>query len=432
MAAARGLIALAGASAIALLTGLTPLPAVGQTPTPSSSETSAAPSPSDSPSARRTATCLGAVSFTFFGSTHETTAGSTIFLGGTERDSCLAEQPPRQFTLMEKRPADPDLHAVDTTTGDRFGNFAFLTRPSETSEYAVEGLPLSWTVEVTPATGAPSPSAACVIGTSLLASKTLIAPREFVFVGGATRAACVEPEPQHSVTLLTRAFDQSAFTAYGTTTSNPRGDFAFLVQPVETTDYAASSDAGVSPTVRVNVSRSAGQCTGVVTLAGPTRARIGSTVTLSGRATGSDLYVLFRRHGEGDFTVRRILRTNTYDGPFAVTYVSNDDYEYYAADASSTGCASRPARTLAAPVVSGPALTTRGASVALSVRTLPGQPIRVYFRRAGSTVFQLRRVAVADATGLYRTSYRADVDYRYYAVTGPDDRLSNVGLTQVR
>ncbi|MCA1825119.1 MAG: hypothetical protein ABR520_03080 [Mycobacteriales bacterium] len=163
----------------------------------------------------------------------------------------------------------------------------------------------------------------------------------------------------------------------------------------------------------------------------PAAVPYGRTVALSGQATpGASVEIYFRRRGAFEFTRRRLL-TGSSAGAYATTYVADEDYDYYAV---AGGCTSTLRRTIVTPTISGPALVPRGSIVTLTVRAPNNGRVSVFFRREGSTNFQLRRTGVVYSSNRYETTYRADADYRYYATYRLWDgalRTSNVGLTQV-
>ena len=156
--------------------------------------------------------------------------------------------------------------------------------------------------------------------------------------------------------------------------------------------------------------------------------RPGETVVLRGRVEpGAEVTILFRDLGSDEWTARRRL-TAASDGSFEASYRGINDQEWFAI---AGGCRTTIGHTRIQPTVSGPSSVRRYATVPVVVRGPAGQPVQLYTRRLGGQ-FRLARTGRLDAYGTYRTSYVADVDHRYYAVTGPDRRQTSYALTQVR
>ncbi len=84
----------------------------------------------------------------------------------------------------------------------------------------------------------------------------------------------------------------------------------------------------------------------------------------------------------------------------------------------------------AAPTIYGPALARLSSTVNISGRVQPGQTVQIFFHKKGQPAnsYVLRRSLKADAGGVYRTSYAATTDYRYYARAGATK--SRIILTQ--
>ncbi|MCA1823650.1 MAG: hypothetical protein LC640_05190 [Frankia sp.] len=167
----------------------------------------------------------------------------------------------------------------------------------------------------------------------------------------------------------------------------------------------------------------------------------GSRISLSGGTTapGGGVEIYFRPGYESPFTRRRVLTADAA-GNYVTSYLANNDYSYYAVAGSYT---SPIGTTIVMPTISGPPRVARGSTVTLTVRAAPGASVVIYFRRYGETVFHGRRAGQTDASGTFTATYRADADYRYYAVHQryvpdgrggytSDFRQSNTGLTQAR
>ncbi len=160
-------------------------------------------------------------------------------------------------------------------------------------------------------------------------------------------------------------------------------------------------------------------------LTGPADVPAGTDAFLTGRFTpGATVRVAFRPYGGSAFTTRRTLTADAY-GFVQTSYRAVVDQRWYA---TGDGCTSAAGLTRVTPTVSGPATVRRGASVPVVVRGPAGAAVQMWFRSAGGA-YALRRSGRLDAAGTYRTSYVADADQRYYAVTGPDRRVSPPALT---
>ena len=163
-------------------------------------------------------------------------------------------------------------------------------------------------------------------------------------------------------------------------------------------------------------------------LAGPAVVPAGSDAQLTGRfRPGSTVQVWFRPYGGATFTARRTLTADASGGVFT-SYRALTDQRWYA---TSGGCTSPPGLTRVTPSVDGPATASRGAVVPIVVRGPAGAAVTVWFAGV-SGGFAPRRTGRLDAAGVFRTSYLADVEHRYYAVTGPDRRTTTTVLTRVR
>jgi hypothetical protein len=286
-----------------------------------------------------------------------------------------------------------------------------------------------------PATPSPSPSpCAASTASGWVVSSDRLAPGDEVHVTGGERWPCAG-ETSHEYLLRVRVAGEAGFRELERSTGPT---FSFLVRPQQTSTYEVLMDGqrlqgydarrGSYLERTVVVDRSAGSCAGVVQLSGPGSVAIGQSVQLVGRTSGpGPVSVLFRRRGEAAFQVRRSVQPDA-DGRFRAGYVARDDYRVYA---STERCDSAPLLVAVRPVVEGPPTARRDSLVTLTVRTLPGQPVRLAFRRAGERAFVVRRSGTSSASGTWTTTYRADADHRYYAVTGPGTRTSSSGLTQV-
>jgi hypothetical protein len=164
-------------------------------------------------------------------------------------------------------------------------------------------------------------------------------------------------------------------------------------------------------------------------MSGPPSAPALTTVLLGGRVPPmGSVQVWFRQRGATEFVLRRQL-TASNDGTFSTTFLANDDYRWYA---SSGNCTTAPGLTQVTSWTTGPRYAARGSVVPITVHGPAAASVAVYLREPGGT-YRLARTGRLDRTGTFRTSYVARTDERYYAVTGPNGRVSaEAVLTQVR
>jgi hypothetical protein len=169
----------------------------------------------------------------------------------------------------------------------------------------------------------------------------------------------------------------------------------------------------------------------VLAVQGPVTAPAGSPVlvTATGPA-GADISVWFRRAGETAFVQRR---TGTLDGAgrYTTTYTADVPHEYFV---KSTTVTSDDATTLVGEVPNGlditaPAGVDPGTPVDVVVQGEPGQSVEVWFARRGENGFNRRRAATLEPDGTFRTSFVANDEYTYFAVSG--DRTSKRVRTRI-
>ena len=169
----------------------------------------------------------------------------------------------------------------------------------------------------------------------------------------------------------------------------------------------------------------------VLQVQGPVTTPAGSPVlvTATGPA-GTGITVWFRRAGETAFVQRR---SGVLDaaGRYTTTYTADVPHEYFV---KSTTVTSNDATTLVGEVPNGlditaPAGVDPGVPVDVVVQGRPGQSVEVWFARRGETSFTRRRAAVLEADGTFRTSFVANDEYSYFAVSG--DRTSKRVRTRV-
>ena len=89
-----------------------------------------------------------------------------------------------------------------------------------------------------------------------------------------------------------------------------------------------------------------------------------------------------------------------------------------------------PASPMRATTLTGPVRVGWEGTVTLTGHTpTPKSPVTIYFHRAGSAGYTARRTLTSNAAGTFSTTYVADADYRYYAVSGTS--RSTPGLTSL-
>jgi hypothetical protein len=154
----------------------------------------------------------------------------------------------------------------------------------------------------------------------------------------------------------------------------------------------------------------------------------GATVRLSGHVKpNAAVQVWFKSYGAPAYEIRRRLVADP-DGAFSTTFTPVTDHRWYA---TSGDCETTPGITRIMPFLVAPRLVARGSTVPVVVRGQALQPVQMWMRSPGGT-FTLRRTGRLDGYGVYRTSYVARTDERYYAVTGAGYRDTPRVLTQVR
>ena len=169
----------------------------------------------------------------------------------------------------------------------------------------------------------------------------------------------------------------------------------------------------------------------VLRVQGPVTAPAGSPVlvTASGPA-GAGITVWFRREGETAFVKRR---TGVLDaaGRYTTTYTADVPHEYVVMSSTVT---SNDATTLVGEVPNGlditaPAGVDPGVPVDVVVQGEPGEQVEVWFARRGESGYTRRRAAALAPDGTFRTTFVANDEYSYFAVSG--DRTSKRVRTRV-
>lgn len=216
-------------------------------------------------------------------------------------------------------------------------------------------------------------------------------------------------------------------------TTNASGRFVYVDQPrTSSVYYLTVKDGqrrGGTGSASVTVGRDLGSCAGRLRLSAPSAVPIGTPVVVEGISSDTaTVGIAFRKRGQAAFVVRRTVHPDPQTGAFRATYTPGDDYRV---DAVGERCDSPPILVQAAPVINGPAKVRRGSIVTLTVRATPGIPLAVAFRRQATALFTVRRTGTADNHGTLTTTYRADVDYEYYATERPGQQSAR-RITQAR
>lgn len=289
----------------------------------------------------------------------------------------------------------------------------------------------------------PSPSPSQVPGCgapqmrSTAATPDRVAPGDPVRVTVTLRDyACYPSEPyrQH-VTLYAKAPGSGGGVAVASGETDSGGAVSFTRNPTGSTLYSfdPTFPTGTPYVAAVAVDPTAGTCSGVVRLEGPMHAALGSQVALRGHSsdTSTVLIAIHRRGDSGYYSAGYGSGPQTPDanGDFTALVPVTTDVRYWAEQGR---CRSLDGLTTVPTEISGPTVARSGSTVTLTVHGVPTTRVKVLFRKQGTTALVVRRTATTNASGVYRTSYRADADYRYYAITGDERRPSNTALTQVR
>jgi hypothetical protein len=360
-------------------------------------------------------------------------------------------QPPRTVTLLAAPRGTDDFQPTASTSSDGAGRFSFQVVPDDSGtsyNFSVvddDGTPKgpfsfangdqsSKTFDRTsprpgeygPCTG-PDAIAADVFPRTVVAGE-----RGVVDVWFRDGAVCdyTHAQPVRHLELYERTGTDRARRLVGSADTNEFHFVTFPVQPAATVTYSfvvGTRDSDVDQSLNYRpVSINLVRCD--LALASPPTVGVGSAVTVTGQASGdSGVDVWFRRRGESGFIQRRTLSSDQ-DGNFVFSYTADDDYQYYA---TSANCTSPVALTATRPTLTGPASVKRNARVTITITAGRSVPIKVYMHKRGTTGYQLARTGTTGTPGQYVTAYRADTDYRYYAVTGPGTRQTNPVLTQV-
>ena len=221
------------------------------------------------------------------------------------------------------------------------------------------------------------------------------------------------------------------FAKRGDSGFTKRRDAVFASDGVYRTSYKADDDytffaiAGglATPRRTTRISPAATGSSGGATalrVQGPVTSPAGSSVLVTARGpAGTPVTVWFKREGEAAFVQRRsgVLDAS---GTFTTTYTNDVRHDFYVQSATLT---SNDATTLVGPVPNGLDITAPvgvdpGTLVQVVVQGTPGQQVEVWFARRGETAFNRRREAALAPDGTFRTSFVANDEYSYFAVSG--------------
>ncbi len=161
-------------------------------------------------------------------------------------------------------------------------------------------------------------------------------------------------------------------------------------------------------------------------LKGPAYAHFGSTVTLTGVApANTNLKVWLHRRGPAGYTAHTVA-VNSF-GVWTLRYLAADDYRYHV----TTSGHLHEGLTQIDTTLSGPAHAARNSTVTFGGHGRPSTTLTVWFHKADTNGYTARRTITVTGNGVWRTTYVANADYRYYAVDNITGRASSFGLTQV-
>ena len=209
------------------------------------------------------------------------------------------------------------------------------------------------------------------------------------------------------------------------TTFTADGDYSFFA--------VASGLASPRRSTRVSASGSPTPvgASSVLQVQGPVTTPAGASVLLTATGpAGAAVSVWFRREGDPSFVQRRAGILDRA-GTFTTTYTNDVPHEWFVKSSTVT---SNDGETLVGEVpngldISAPAGVDPGRTVEVVVQGAPAQEVEVWFARRGEGSWTRRRVARLAADGTYRTSFVANDEYRYFAVSG--NRTSKRVLTRI-
>lgn len=159
--------------------------------------------------------------------------------------------------------------------------------------------------------------------------------------------------------------------------------------------------------------------TSALSVCGPAATRINSIAVVEGTApVDSTVRVWFRKRGETDFTLGRVLAPSL-TGRFRFGYIASDAYVYFAT--ANNSVQSPVILTRARPTIGGPANRSfpKGSLVTAIGRGVPGTTVTLRFRPPGSPgdSYPLVRTARVDADGVWRYGLRLSVNLRFLVIS---------------
>ncbi len=201
-------------------------------------------------------------------------------------------------------------------------------------------------------------------------------------------------------------------------------------------DYSFFAIAGgvASPRRATRIGTTSEATTGtpsVLRIQGPVTVKAGADVllTASGPA-GAAVTVWFRRQGDAAFVQRRAGVLDAA-GSFRTSYTADLPHEYFVKSSTVT---SADATTLVGDVPNGldvtaPAGVEPGRTVEVVVQGQPGEQVELWFARRGEGSYTRRRAAELAEDGTFRTTFVANDEYSYFAVS--DGRTSKRVRTRI-
>ena len=215
----------------------------------------------------------------------------------------------------------------------------------------------------------------------------------------------------------------SGFTKRRDGTLSSTGGYRTTFTADDDYTYFAISGGVATPRRTTRVSPAATGASGastVLRVQGPITAPAGSEVLITATGpAGAAVTVWFRREGDAAFVQRRV-GTLDASGTYTTTYTADLPHEYFVKSSTVT---SNDATTLVGEVPNGlditaPAGLDPGRTANVVVQGTPGQTVEVWFARRGESAYTRRREAVLGPDGTFRTSFVANDEYTYFAVSG--------------
>jgi hypothetical protein len=224
--------------------------------------------------------------------------------------------------------------------------------------------------------------------------------------------------PGSAVTVLQAPVGSTAFAPVASLVADAAGAFSWSYPGTAAEQTYAQVAANVSPTISTVIGP------GVI---GPAVAVPGSLVTLVGTAPPGSTVQVFRQVPPAAPFISATV-TAAVDGSWSTTFTADANYSWYAVAnglQSPTGSTS----ITAPPTLTGPDHADLHAPVTLTGTAPAGQPVQLWLRQRNHATYALSATVIADATGVFRWTYPANDDFRWYATT-PGGK-SATGITQV-